>query len=165
MLHHGLYRLHRWLPVLLLAVLTPLALHAEDSGDQVHFGKSIVVNKDETAGNLVCIGCSIRVQGTSSDVVAIGGNVEVSGAAKGDVVAVGGSISLGENASVLGDVATIGGHLSRHPDAIVKGSVTSQTGILVLLALVFIPLLPVVLIVALIVWLVTRNRPLVPKRA
>ncbi len=156
-----LYRI-RWLALsaLFCALVSP-ALYAR-TGDQVHFGQSITVGEDETAGSLVCIGCSIRVEGASEDVVAIGGSITVDGTVQGDAVAIGGPIRLGETASVAGDVVTIGGGLSRHPDAVVKGDVTSQSGALVLVGLFLIPLVPVILIVALIVWLVSRNRRTVP---
>ena len=151
-----------FLTLFLLLIAAP-ALYASD-GDQVHFGQSILVGEDENAGDLVCIACSIHMQGTSGDIVAIGGSVTVDGDGKGDVVAIGGAVHLNENASVAGDVVTIGGRLWRHPNAVVKGSVTAQSGALILLGLVLIPLIPVILIVALIVWLVGRNRRPTPVR-
>jgi hypothetical protein len=153
--------LHRaqWLlaAALLFVMVTPRTLHARD-GDQVHVGQSITVGEDENAGSLVCIGCSIRVEGTCGDVVAVGGSIMVDGMVKGDVVAIGGGVLLGDNASVAGDVVTVGGHLSRHPNAVVKGDVTQQSGALILVGILLVPLLPVILIVALVVWLVRRNR-------
>jgi hypothetical protein len=59
-------------------------------------------------------------------------------------------------------VVTVGGGLSRHPNATIKGDVTTQSGPLIFLGLVFVPLIPLVLIVALIVWLVKPNRPRAP---
>ena len=160
MLHRAQWLL---LAALLFVIVTPRALHARD-GDQVHFGKSITVGEDENAGDLVCVGCSIRVEGTCGDVVAIGGRVMVDGTVKGDVVAIGGSVFLGDNASVSGDVVTVGGHLSRHPNAVVKGDVSEEPGALLVLGIFLVPLLPLVLIVALIVWLVSRNRRPMPAR-
>lgn len=127
-------------------------------GDQVHIGQSITVADGETTGDLVCILCSIRSEGDSGDIVAIGGSVTLDGDARGDVVAIGGALHLGENATVAGDVTTIGGRLVRHPNASIKGSVAAQSGTLMLLGLILGPLIPVVLIVALIVWLVNRSR-------
>ena len=150
-----------WL--LLFALLASLPLHAVD-GDRVHFGQSINVADDErTTGDLVCIGCSIRVHGAcEGDIVAIGGSIALDGDAQGDVVAVGGSIRLGENAVVAGDVVTVGGRLWRHPNAVVRGTISTRSGVLIILALVVIPLLPVIVMVALIVWLINRNRRPVP---
>ncbi len=154
MLHRAQWLL---LVAVLFAIATPKTLHAWD-GDQVHVGQSITVGEDEKTGNLVCVGCSIRMEGTSQDVVAIGGSIMVDGTVQGDLVAVGGSVLLGDNASVSGDVVTVGGHLARHPNAVVKGDVTEQSGTFVLLGVFLIPLVPVVLIIALIVWLISRNR-------
>ncbi len=120
MLHRAQWLL---LAALLFVVATPRTLHARD-GDQVHVGRSITVSDDENAGSLVCVGCSIRMEGTCEDVVAVGGSIMVDGTVKGDVVAVGGGVLLGDNASVSGDVVTVGGHLSRHPNAVVKGDVS-----------------------------------------
>ena len=161
MLHRAQWLL---LAALLFVVATPRTLHARD-GDQVHVGRSITVSEDENAGSLVCVGCSIRMEGTCEDVVAVGGSIMVDGTVKGDVVAVGGGVLLGDNASVSGDVVTVGGHLSRHPNAVVKGDVSEQSGALVLAGIFLVPLLPLILIVALIVWLVSRNRRPAPARA
>ena len=126
--------------------------------DRVQFAKSIHVAQDESVGDVVCIGCSIYMEGKCGDVVAIGGSMLVDGDVKGDAVAVGGSIRLNDNAVVNGDVVTVGGRLSRDPDAVVRGTTSSQSGIPILIALVLVPLLPVILIVALIVWLMRRDR-------
>lgn len=145
---------------LFLALASP-TLYAR-AGDQVHFAQSISVGEDETVGSLVCIGCSIRVDGTCEDVVAIGGSIMVDGTVQGDAVAIGGGMRLGENASIAGDVVTVGGRLWRHPNAVIKGGVSSHSGALVLVGIFLVPLIPVILIVALIVWLVSRNRRTVP---
>ncbi len=142
---------------LLMLLLAGSALFAKD-GDRVHFASSITVSQDERAGDLVCIGCSIHMQGTCGDVVAIGGSIDVSGDVRGDVVAIGGSLRLDEDASVSGDAVTVGGRILRHPNAVVKGNVSSQSGTLVFLGLIAVPLLPVILIVALILWPFNRRR-------
>ena len=153
-----------WLfvPALLLILAAPPALHADSKGDRVQVGRSIVVEEGEEAGDLVCVGCSIRMMGTCGDIVAIGGSVTIDGTVKGDAVTVGGDMHLDENASIAGDLVTVGGGLSRHPGAVVKGDVTSQSGPLIFLGLFLVPLVPLVLIVALIVWLVRPNRPRAP---
>ena len=160
--------LHRapWLlaAALLLLIVTPQTLHARN-GDQVHIGQSITVGENENVGDLVCIGCSIRVAGTCGDVVAIGGSIVVDGKVRGSVVAIGGGVLLGDNASVSQDLVTVGGHLSRHPNAVVHGDVSVQSGAFILLGIFLVPLLPLVLIVALVVWLVRRNRRPMPAPA
>ncbi len=66
-----------WILAFVIGGLVP-ALHA-DNGDQVHLARRIVVEQNEAAGNLVCIGCAIRVHGTSQDIVAIGGSIDIDG--------------------------------------------------------------------------------------
>lgn len=59
----------------------------------------------------------------NGDVVSIGGGVSIDGEVTGDVVAVGGGVDLGPNADVAGDVTAIGGGLHRDEHARVGGSV------------------------------------------
>ncbi len=89
----------------------------------------------------------------------------VEGAVKGDVAVIGGSVLLGDNASVSGDVAAVGGRVSRHPTATVKGDINEESGTLLLLGVFLIPLIPLILVIALVVWLVRRNRDTTPARA
>lgn len=129
-----------------------------NDGDRVQIGKSLYVAQNEAVGDLVCIGCSIHMAGTCGDVVAIGGSVSIDGDAKGDVVAILGGIRLDQDATVSGDVVTIGGKFLRHPDSVVKGDIQSRSAAPYIIGFILVPLLPFVLIVALIVWLVRRNR-------
>ncbi|MFZ0707844.1 MAG: hypothetical protein WAM71_19755 [Candidatus Korobacteraceae bacterium] len=142
---------------ILAASVLPASARSGSGNDRVQFGSSINVSEDEQVGDLVCIGCSIRMAGTCGDVVAIGGRIDLEGHAKGDVVAVGGGVRLSDNAQVGGDVVTIGGALARGPGSEVGGEIVSQGGSYVFPLLIIVPLIPVVLIVALIWWLITRN--------
>jgi len=149
--------------VLALFAMVPSLLMAKGNGeDRVHFFQDITVNADESVGDVVCIGCSIRMSGSSGDMVAIFGSILVDGTVKGDAVAVGGGIKLGEDAQVMGDTVGLGNGIARHPNAVVKGEVVSQAGPLIFIGLflggVVIPLLPIILIIWLIVWLVRRDR-------
>ena len=152
--------------VLATFAVLPTMLMAKDGGERVHFFQNINVNSDENVGDVVCIGCSIHMSGTSGDTVAILGSIIVDGTINGDAVAVGGGIKLGEDAQVMGDTVGLGGGIARHPNAMVKGEVVSEAGPLVFLGLfiggVVIPLLPIILIIWLIVWLVRRDRPAPP---
>jgi hypothetical protein len=139
------------------AAVLPASARSGSNADRVQFGSSINVSEDEAVGDLVCIGCSVRVAGTCGDIVAIGGRVELGGHAKGDVVAIGGGVRLGESAQVVGDVVTIGGPLMRGSGSEVGGEIVSQGGGYVIPLLILVPLIPVILIVALVWWLVTRN--------
>jgi hypothetical protein len=154
-----------WLTGLLWAMLAAPAAYGKD-GDQVHIGgRAITVGADEAAGDLVCIGCSIRMLGSCGDVVAIGGSVDLNGRTKGDVVVIGGALRLGENASVSGDVVTVGGRLWRDPNSVVRGQISSRSGVLFFIWLVLVPSLPIILLIALVVWLVSRNRQGAPVSA
>jgi hypothetical protein len=141
----------------LAAAALPASAKSGSGNDRVQFGSSINVSEDEQVGDLVCIGCSIRVAGTCGDIVAIGGRIDLEGHAKGDVVAIGGGVRLAENAQVGGDVVTIGGQLARGNGSEVGGEIVSQGGGYVIPLLIIVPLIPVVLIAALIWWLITRN--------
>ena len=148
--------------LLVLIMVAPTLASASGTGDRVQFFQSINVSSDEEVGDVVCMFCSIHMAGTSGDTVAILGNIVVDGTVKGDVVAVGGGVKLDEDASVSGDAVAVGRGLYRHPNATIKGETVSQSGPIVFLGLVLglvvVPLLAVILIVALIVWLVRRNR-------
>jgi hypothetical protein len=128
----------------------------------VQYGHNIVVEAGETAGDVVCLGCSILVRGTSSDTVAIGGSITVEGSVQGDAVAIAGAMRLGPNASVKGDVVAVGGALDRDTGATVGGEVVSKpsirlgnfavAGIFGLVALMVIPTLVLGFLLALLVY-------------
>jgi hypothetical protein len=146
--------------LLTLAVFVPSQMYAR--GDRVQFFQNITVGPDERVDSAVCMFCSIHVAGASGDTVAILGDIVVDGTVTGDCVSVGGGIKLNGEASVAGDAVAIGRGLYRAPNAIVKGDTVSQSGPVVFfglfLGLFVIPLLPIILIIALIVWLLRRNR-------
>jgi hypothetical protein len=54
-------------------------------------------------------------------------------------------------------VVTVGGALERDEGSEVKGEIVSQGGSYVLPLLIIVPLIPVILVVALVWWLITRN--------
>jgi hypothetical protein len=149
---------------LLLLLIAAPPMHASN-GNQVHVGQSITIPEGEDAGDVVCVGCSIRVDGACGDAVAVGGSITVNGQVRGDAVAVGGAIRMGEDGSIRGDVVTVGGRLWRHPNSVVGGTVSTQSGAVVFAILLISTVLPVILIVALIVWLVNRSRRPAPVRA
>lgn len=148
--------------LLVVTLAVPTASFANDGGDRVQFFQSITVDPDDHVGDVVCIFCSVRMAGSCGDAVAIFGNLVIDGSVSGDAVSVGGGIKLGEDARVSGDSVAIGQGVYRHPNAVVKGQVVSEAGPAILLGLVVIPLLPVIVVVALVVWLVRRNRYVPP---
>jgi hypothetical protein len=150
-------RLSTYLCLLTFVLLAAPALFAR-GGDRVQIGKTLYVSRDEAVSDIVCIGCSVHMEGSCGDVVTIGGSIEVRGDTEGDVVAIGGTIRLDQDASVGGNVVTVGGRLFRNPGAAVRGNVSTGFGLPYLIGFVVVPFLPLILIVVLIVWLVQRNR-------
>ncbi len=148
--------------ILVAFVIAPSLAFANDGGQRVQFFQNITVGSDDHVEEAVCIFCSIRIEGSSGDTVAILGNIIVDGTVSGDAVSVGGGIRLGEDAEVSGDTVGIGQGVYRHPNAVVNGQVVSESGPIILLGLIIVPLLPVILVVLLIVWLVRRNRYIPP---
>lgn len=98
------------LATLSLVFAQPLAAQHE----RVMVGEDIFVGANESLREVVCIGCSIRVEGYTREVVAIGGNIEVAGNTR-EVVAIGGSIMV--TGETRREVVAIGG------DVTVSGSV------------------------------------------
>lgn len=156
-------RMAGMLLTLLMCGTFPLSAWAKGGDkDRVQFFRSIHISEGEDAGDLVCLGCSVYVQGSCGDIAIVGGSILVDGTVKGDVAVVGGSARLTENARVNGDVAVVGGQVSRDPSAIIKGDVAVKGGAFILPLLIVIPLIPIVLIVALIWYLLSRPRQQVP---
>jgi hypothetical protein len=76
-------------------------------GARMRIGGFVVVGPDETA----------------EDVVVIGGTADIQGRVEGDVVLIGGSLTLGPHAEVTRDVTLIGGVMNRDPGAQIVGKV------------------------------------------
>lgn len=76
------------------------------SGDLVRFGSDVTVERD---------------QYIDGDVVSFGGDVEVKGHVKGNVSAMGGSLTLADGARVDGDVVCIGGTLREEHGSSIGG--------------------------------------------
>jgi hypothetical protein len=74
-------------------------------GEIVRMGQDVVIE----AGDIV------------TDVVVIGGDLEVLGEVDGDAVSVGGDFKVGPGARISGDAVAVGGDLDVSPDAIVEG--------------------------------------------
>ncbi len=99
-----------------------------EGDDRVSFGRSIEVAAGETAGDVVCIGCSITFAGEAEgDVVAVGGSVLIAsgGTVQGNAVGVGGKVRLEAGATVEGDAVAVGGTLQVEDGATVEGQRSS----------------------------------------
>ena len=134
---------------------------AKGNPERTQFGRDIYVQANETVGESTCFGCSIHIRGqVNGDVTTFGGSIVVEDGASitGDATSFGGGIRLQGVAAVSGDAATFGGYLRRDPQSRVGGDVTSFSGFGWLIGMVAIPLLFVAGFIALVVWLVRRNR-------
>jgi hypothetical protein len=103
-----------------------VAQNRKRAEERVQYLRDLVVNPGETASEVACIGCSIRVYGTVvGDATAIGGELKVDGTVTGDAVAVGGAVRLGPLARVQGDATSLGGPVVRDPQAVISGEVAA----------------------------------------
>jgi hypothetical protein len=142
---------------LLLIAATPFARADQN---RVSLGRDISVAEGETAGDLVCIFCSVHVHGdVKGDIVALLGSVTVdpTHAISGDLVVIGGDLDLADETEVGGDVAVIAGDANLASTAAIHGDRSILPGRLWLLV-PFTPLLLLIGIIWLIVYLVRRNR-------
>jgi hypothetical protein len=133
---------------------------ASASNDRVSFGKNITVTEGDPANDIVCIACSVTLQGdVHGDIVTILGGVKAEGSREisGDMVALGGDVTLPGSSTLQGDLVVIGGDLELGSEASVHGDRSVFPGRAWIL-LPFAPLLILVGIVWLAIWLVRRNR-------
>ncbi len=80
-----------------------------------------------TTESRIAIGRSVQIaadEEVSDAVVVIGGSLRIDGRVRGDVVVVGGQVTLGPRSDVRGDVVAVGGGLSREPGARLHGRVS-----------------------------------------
>lgn len=141
-----------FLALFLIAAAVPRA-HA-DNDDRVSFFHSINVAEGEEAHDLVCIFCSIHIDGAvHGDTVAIMGSIRSNGPMDGDAVSILGNINLGQDAHVNGDCVAVLGS--------VRHFTNSQIGhelVQIPFAVILIPILFFIGIVYLIRSLVWRAR-------
>ena len=92
--------------MLLLCWLLPAAAaSAADDNDRIVLVGSVLVDRDETAGDVVVVDGDVTIRGTvTGDVIVVDGNVTIRGTVSGDVVAVSGLATLGRRGSVAGDL-------------------------------------------------------------
>jgi len=139
-------------------VLSAAAFAQKSDEDRVEFGRNITVPEGQTAGDISCFNCSVYVRGTvNGDIAVFGGRVVVEGSVKHDIAVFWGTVRLADGAEAGGDVAVFGGAIKRAPTAMIHGETVAFGRVWALLP-VGIVVVIVWLIIALIVWLVTRNR-------
>jgi hypothetical protein len=143
---------------LLFASVLPAFAHSSD--DRASFGNDITIAEGETAGDVACMFCTVRVHGdVRGDMAVMFGKVEIDPGrtVSGDVAALGADLNVGEGATVGGDVAIAAGDANLASGAMVHGSSMVLPGRLWLL-LPFAPLLILIGVIWLIVYFVRRNR-------
>lgn len=150
-----------------IVVALSTGLAAQTIPDRFQKNHDIHVESGEKIGEATCLNCSIYIRGQlAGDATAIKGNVVVAQGAHvaGDVTVLLGRASIENTAQVGGDVTVLGGTVHRDPAGRVGGDVTSLAGGWILLILA-VPVAILGGIIALIVWLVQRNRTPAPLAA
>ncbi len=145
------------LPVLLFCA----ASFAASSPDRTQFGSDIHVQAGEKTADLTCINCSVYVRGqVSGDVTTVHGNIVLESGAEvaGDVTAIWGNVRTESGTQIAGDLTAVAGSVHRDPQSTSAGDVTALEGTKWLLAIIVPPIIFLGGIIALIVWLVQRNR-------
>jgi hypothetical protein len=143
---------------LLVPAVTPA--FANSSQDRVGVGIDIVVADGESAGDIACAFCTVRIHGdVRGDIATFLGTVTVDADRNiaGDVASLGGDLVMGQDASVGGDVAIAAGETRLASGAAIRGEQTVLPGRIWLL-LPFAPLIILVGVIWLIVYVVRRNR-------
>jgi hypothetical protein len=150
-----------WLLVLALCAL-PAALQAQTRGERgeiASFGNDIVIAAGETASDVACFLCSVKVKGTvTGDIAAFWGSVEVSGTVNGDIAAFLGGVKLNDNSEVKGDIAAFGGAVERDPGARVGGKVVAFGNVGALLALLVVTSIVITLVLVAICYAIAGER-------
>lgn len=148
----------------LLAVVLVLflpAAYAASSPDRTQWGQDIRVEAGQSVSDLTCFNCSVYVAGNvGGDVTAFSGRVvlEGSGQVAGDVTAFLGDVRVAPGTKIAGDVTAFGGRIHRASDAQIAGDVTEFAGGGWMAVIFAVPLFILGGIIALVVWLVQRNR-------
>lgn len=101
--------------------------HRENGSDREVFGDNLRIEKGETVNDVTVFGGNADVWGTvKGDLVVTGGNVHVYEGARvmGDVTSMGGTVTIDDHARVDGDISTVGGLLRRGKAAEIHGDVS-----------------------------------------
>ena len=143
-----------------LLATTPGLAARGDGNDRVAFGETITVSEGQTAEDIVCAFCTVRVRGdVSGDVVTFFGTTEVAEGKTiaGDLVVFGGGLKLDEGSKLQGDLVLFGGSLEQAEGAVIHGDRVALPGSAWLLVLLL-PLLVPIGVIWLVVTLLRRSR-------
>ena len=133
-------------------------------GDITTFHGNVVIEPNAVvAGEVTSFLGEIRAGSGSKiggDTTVFGGNlvVEQDGMVGGEATSFAGDIRVANGAKIGGDSTAIGGTVRRQAGATMGGEVTSMQGSMWLLLIFVVPFLFLAGIVALVIWLVRRNR-------
>ena len=125
--------------VFALFILAAAAPRAHANDDRVSFFHSIDVPEGEEAHDVVCIFCSIHIDGAvHGDTVAIMGSIRSNGPMDGDAVSILGNIGLGRDAHIGGNcVAVLGSVRHYNNDQIGKDLVQIPFALILIPVLIF----------------------------
>ncbi len=115
--------------LLLLAIVSLLALSTMPglAAAETRAGGSVVVDADETTGDLEVFGGDVTIRGTvDGDLRAFGGNVRIEGTVTGDVEAASGNLYI--SGTVEGNVQTGSGNVQLTESATVGGNFEAGAG-------------------------------------
>jgi len=122
--------MRRSLPVALLVLcwLVPAANASADAtadgDDRIVLVGSVLVDREETAGNVVVVDGDVTVRGTvTGDLIVVDGEVAIRGTVEGDVVTIAGQATLGRRGRVGGDMVYADDKPVQTPGSQVAGEV------------------------------------------
>jgi acetyltransferase-like isoleucine patch superfamily enzyme len=151
--------MRRWLFGFALLLAT-LPAFASSDNDRATVGNDITVDEGDTAGDIACVFCTVRIHGeVKGDVAVLFGAVIVDNdrGISGDLAIFGGDLLLGSDSWVGHDVSVMAGDVKTGSGAMIHGASTVFPGRIWLL----LPLAPLLIFFGfcwLIVYLVRRNR-------
>ena len=158
----------RVLSLAFAALLISTQAFAKGGSDYTQFGRDIRIAEDQKASEITCFACSVYVRGqVSGDITAFGGSVVLDPGAMvaGEVTTFAGDVRADDNTKIAGDVSVLGGRLRRQPTTMIAGEVTVFQSRALVYLMVLSPFLVFAGIIALIIWLVRRNRRPAPVMA
>ncbi len=83
-------------------------------GNAFRFGRDLVVNSGESRDEVACFLCSIHIDGTTQgSLLVFAGNTYLNAPVHGDVVELGGLVTLTSKARIGGDLIIFGGRLEQ----------------------------------------------------
>ena len=153
--------LRTWVASLFTVLIFCAAALAEATPDRVQIGRDITIGEGEKVGDVVCVGCSIHARGQiTGDVVVVGGHITIDQGTQvgGSVTAVYGSLRMENEVQVHGDVTVVGGALRRGLQTTITGDITAIGGAGGIILTMLAPLALLIGLGWLIFWLLRRDR-------